>query len=326
MPAPSGPSSPQDIERLLLQHAPVGLLAADMDSGRILGINPWWPELLQQDALAVGACVWDSRWWESPEVVHAAVSLGRYGIAMPPTRLQARHALGHGVPLFFSCHPVTTAQGRQAVCTLQALPDSPAPTEGTTPENALLRLVQTLSSAVEAHDPGSRGHQYRVAHLSAAICRQLGLPEQETRCTYLAALIHDLGKLSIPGATLGKKGMLTAEEARQIQGHVLGGVHMVAHIDFAGPVARLIEQHHERLNGSGYPAGLRGAQIEPCAQIIGIADTVEAMTRERPYQPAHSLQEALDVVARGKGILFSAHLVQACLDLFQLQGYSFPSP
>jgi len=324
MSLPYNPHSTPDHDALLVRHAGCGLVLADMGSGEVLRLNQSWSQWLEQDALQVGTCLWDERWWEQAQAVRAAVGLGRYGVAMPPTPMLARHAQGHMVLLQFSCEPVTQDGRRLSVCTLQALPSSESPSAPSSQDSALLSLVQTLSSAVEVHDPGSLGHQFRVAHLAQAMAQHLALPPAQVRHIHLAALIHDLGKLSIPSQVLGKKGLLTEQEARLIQGHVLNGVEMIAHIEFGGPVARLIEQHHERLNGSGYPHRLQGAQIETGAQIIGIADMVEAMTRERPYQSAHTLQEALEVVQSAQGVLFLPALVQACLALFQ-NGYRFPS-
>ena len=124
---------------------------------------------------------------------------------------------------------------------------------------------------------------------------------------------------------LGKLEMLTAEEVRQIQKHVQTGVDMLKHIRFPGPVIQTIAQHHERLDGSGYPAGVKGDAVLRSAQLIAMADMLDAMTRERPYQSAQRWEEALTTLEAASGVLFEAELVQACAHLFRHEGYRFPA-
>jgi hypothetical protein len=145
MSLPYNPHSTPDHDALLIRHAGCGLVLADMDSGEVLRLNQSWSQWLEQDALQVGTCLWDERWWEQAQAVRAAVGLGRYGVAMPPTPMLARHAQGHMVLLQFSCEPVTQDGRRLSVCTLQALPSSEPPSAPSSQDSALLSLVQTLS-------------------------------------------------------------------------------------------------------------------------------------------------------------------------------------
>lgn len=326
MPQSQDFSSPE-LARLVLQQVDAGLLLVHPDSGRIAWLNGQWPALIGwSPEIREGSLLWDERWWEDAGSVQTAVRLSGLSVPIPLTRLRARSRLGTLVPLHLSCRPLNWAGTRWALCTLSAasLPELDDEPFSTPAESNLMDLVRALSVALESHDPSSRGHQQRVAHLAAAMCRQMGLPDLDTRSIYLAALIHDIGKMAVPQATLTKAEMLTRDEVRAIQGHVLAGVEMIRHIPFPGPVAKLVAQHHERLDGSGYPVGLMAPHIEIGAQIIGVADTVEAMTRDRPYQRARSLQEALSVVREGSAQVFATEVVQACLDLFEHQGYQFP--
>lgn len=326
MPQSQDFSSPE-LARLVLQQVDAGLLLVHPDSGRIAWLNGQWPALIGwSPEIHEGSLFWDERWWEDAGSVQTAVRLSGLSVPIPLTRLRARSRLGTLVPLHLSCRPLNWAGTRWALCTLSAasLPELDDEPFSTPAESNLMDLVRALSVALESHDPSSRGHQQRVAHLAAAMCRQMGLPDLDTRSIYLAALIHDIGKMAVPQATLTKAEMLTRDEVRAIQGHVLAGVEMIRHIPFPGPVAKLVAQHHERLDGSGYPVGLMAPHIEIGAQIIGVADTVEAMTRDRPYQRARSLQEALSVVREGSAQVFATEVVQACLDLFEHQGYQFP--
>lgn len=326
MPLSQDFSSP-DLARLVLQQVDAGLLLVQPESGRIAWLNGQWPALIGwSPEIREGSLFWDDRWWEDPGSVQTAVKLSGLSVPIPLTRLRARSRLGALLPLHLSCRPLNWSGTRWALCTLTAssLPEMHDEPFSTPAESNLMDLVRALSVALESHDPSSRGHQQRVAHLAAAMCRQMGLSDLDTRSIYLAALIHDIGKMAVPQSTLTKAEMLTRDEVHAIQAHVLAGVEMIRHIPFPGPVARLVAQHHERLDGSGYPVGLSAPHIETGAQIIGVADTVEAMTRDRPYQRARSLQEALSVVRASSGQLFSPSVAQACLDLFEREGYQFP--
>lgn len=140
----------------------------------------------------------------------------------------------------------------------------------------------------------------------------------------LAALVHDLGMVTVPARILGKSELLTDPEVKQIQRHVMTAVDMLQHIEFEGPVKTLIAQHHERINGSGYPLGLKGEAVLRGAQLIGMADMLDAITRDRPYQPAQTTDQALQALMVASGVLFDDDLVQACVALFVEGGYRFP--
>lgn len=191
-------------------------------------------------------------------------------------------------------------------------------------ESNLRRVGQTLESTVhaiagtvETRDPYTAGHQRRVATLCVAIARKLGLPEMRIRGLDLAATIHDLGKISIPAEILNKPGRLSSIEMQLVKTHAEIGYEIIKDIDFPWPIAEMVRQHHERLDGSGYPRGLKGDEILLEARIIAVADVVDAMSSHRPYRPGLGLEAALQEIARQRGITLDADVVDACLGLFR---------
>lgn len=185
--------------------------------------------------------------------------------------------------------------------------------------NTVLALVKTL----EKRDPYTAGHQQRVAELSSAIGREMGLSDHQIKGIHLGALIHDIGKIYIPFEILNRPGKLTAEEFMLIKTHPTVGHEIIAETDFPWPIADMIMQHHERMDGTGYPAGLRGNDIILEARIISVADVVEAMGVHRPYRPSLGIEKALAEVTRTRGTSLDPTVVDACLALFNESRFSF---
>ena len=175
--------------------------------------------------------------------------------------------------------------------------------------------VDAIAATAEARDPYTAGHQRRVADIAVAIASELGLPPDEVEGIRIAATIHDIGKVSVPVEILVRPGKLRASEWEMIKDHSRTGYEIIAELAFPQPVAKMVLQHHERCDGSGYPDALHGNDILLGARIIAVADTVEAMSSHRPYRAALGLQAALDEIKRGRGSLFDPHVVDACLDL-----------
>ena len=190
-------------------------------------------------------------------------------------------------------------------------------------DGALKSTVEALAGALEVHDTYTAGHQRHVAALAVAIARQLGLTESLIEGLFLAGLIHDVGKISIPSDFLSKPGKLTPLEYQLIQTHVQAGYDIIKGVDFPWPVAQSILQHHERLDGSGYPNHLKGEAITMEGRILGVADVVDAMQSHRPYRPALGLEAALAEIEAGKGRLYDAAVVDACTVLFRQKGFKF---
>jgi putative nucleotidyltransferase with HDIG domain len=183
--------------------------------------------------------------------------------------------------------------------------------------------VQALVSTLEMRDPYTAGHQRRVATLAVAIARELGVPPDAIEGIELAAMVHDVGKVQVPAEILTKPGKLTALEYQLVQVHAQAGYEILKGIDFPWPVAQMVGQHHERMNGSGYPNQLSGDAILLGSRIIAVADVVETMMSHRPYRPALGQEAALVEIDTGRVSLFDPGVVDACLRLFRDQGFGF---
>ena len=175
--------------------------------------------------------------------------------------------------------------------------------------------VAAIAAAVEARDPYTAGHQRKVALLAGAIAEEMGLDPQAVEGIRLAASIHDIGKISIPSEILSKPGKLTPNETALIQEHSQAGHDIVSGIKFPWPVADMILQHHERLDGSGYPTGLAGSDILIGARVIAVADIIDAMSSHRPYRPSKGIAEAIAELERERGTRLDDDVVDACLRL-----------
>jgi len=193
-----------------------------------------------------------------------------------------------------------------------------------TMERAWEQTIEALASTSEVKDPYTAGHQRRVAALAAAIAREMGHPEAFVTGVEKAAQVHDLGKIEVPAELLSRPGRLSPFEFRLVQVHAEAGYRILSKIQLPWPLAEIVYQHHERLDGSGYPRGLKGDQILPEARIIAVADIVEAMCSHRPYRPARSLEEALGAVEEMKGTGLDEMAVEACQRLFDEQRFTFP--
>lgn len=184
-------------------------------------------------------------------------------------------------------------------------------------------FISAMSKIVEMRDPYTAGHQTRVAGLSSAIAGQLGLPGEQVNYIRIAALIHDIGKMYVPSDVLSKPGKLSDIEWQLIRTHAQGSYDILSTIEFPWPIADIVFQHHERINGSGYPNGLQGAAIMLEAKIIAVADVVEAMASHRPYRQALGIGAALEEIKQKKGILYDPLVVDTCLKLFSEHEYEF---
>ena len=185
--------------------------------------------------------------------------------------------------------------------------------------------IQAIAMTVEKRDPYTSGHQMRVAALTRAIAKMIKLTEDQVEGAYMAASLHDIGKIALPAEILSKPIKLTEIEISLIRAHAQSGYDILKGIEFPWPIADIIIQHHERLDGSGYPRGLAGDDISIEARIIGVGDVVETMASHRPYRPSIGIEKALEEITRNSGILYDADVVTACLKIFNEQGFEFPS-
>lgn len=185
--------------------------------------------------------------------------------------------------------------------------------------------IKALSSVVELRDPYTAGHQRRVSDLSCAIAAEMGLSSEQIDGLRLAGLIHDVGKIRIPAEILSCPNELTEHDFSLIKAHPQAGYEIVKTISFPYPVARIVLQHHERIDGSGYPAGLSQDEILIEAKILSVADVVEAIASHRPYRAALGITHALNEISKNSGFLFDPSVVEACLKLFKDKGFQFNS-
>jgi HD-GYP domain-containing protein (c-di-GMP phosphodiesterase class II) len=188
---------------------------------------------------------------------------------------------------------------------------------------ALGGIVQVLSAITEKRDPYTAGHQRRVADLARAIGLDLGLSADRVEGLRIAGTIHDVGKVSIPSEILSKPTRLTELEYRLIQSHSQVGHDILNDIEFSWPIAEMVLQHHERIDGSGYPRGLKGDDILLEARILAISDVVEAMASHRPYRAALGIEAALEEIEKNKGILYDPEAAGTCLKLFRKKEFKF---
>lgn len=190
-------------------------------------------------------------------------------------------------------------------------------------EHVLESTVQAVATTVEYRDPYTAGHQRRVASLAVAMARHMGLSEHEVQGIHLAGIVHDIGKIQVPEAILSKPDRLTEDEYQLLRRHPQAGHDILKHIEFPWPIAEMVLQHHERLDGSGYPRGLVQDQILLGARILAVADVVEAMCLDRPYRAGLGLEAALAEIRHGRGRLYDPQAADTCVELLSGGGFSF---
>jgi len=187
----------------------------------------------------------------------------------------------------------------------------------------LTNSVQAFSLTVEKRDPYTAGHQHRVAELAVAIAQELGLTTDRIEGIRLGGLVHDIGKIYVPAEILTRPGRLSGQEFDIVANHPRVGYDIVKDLTFPWPIREMILQHHERVDGSGYPQGLRGDAIALEARVISVADVVEAVSSHRPYRPALGMKKALEIVKDGRGGAFDEAVVDACVKLFSDGGFEW---
>jgi len=186
---------------------------------------------------------------------------------------------------------------------------------------AINTTIQVLVSALEARDPYTTGHQSRAADLACNIGEEMNLEKGIIEGIYMAGIIHDIGKLSVPAEILSKPTRLSALEYNLIKQHPESGFEMLKNVESPWPLAQIVYQHHERMNGAGYPRKLKGDEILLEARILAVADVVEAMASHRPYRPSLGIEVAIEEIEKNRGLLYDAAAVDACIKLFREKGY-----
>jgi PAS domain S-box-containing protein len=192
-------------------------------------------------------------------------------------------------------------------------------------QDAFMNTVEVAMNLSEMRDPYTAGHERRVAEVAVAISAELGFDAHRQQGMRVAGYLHDIGKITIPAEILSKPGKLSAIEYSLIKGHAQASYDALKNVDFPWPVAQVALQHHERIDGSGYPQGLKGEGIIIEARILAVADVLEAMSSHRPYRPGLGIETAMTEIIRGRGTIYDTAVVDACLRLFKDKGYVLPS-
>ena len=192
-------------------------------------------------------------------------------------------------------------------------------------ERAMRGTIGVISTIIEFRDPYTHGHERRVGEIAAAIATEMALDPDRVEGIRVAGNLHDVGKIGAPAELLAKPTRLSPAEYALIKGHAQSGYEILKGVDFPWPVALVALQHHERLDGSGYPQGLKNGAIILEARIMAVADTVEAMSSHRPYRPGLGIDKALAEIERGRGVQYDADAAEACLRLFRERDFKLPA-
>jgi len=184
-------------------------------------------------------------------------------------------------------------------------------------------IAYIITEIVEIRDPYLRGHHQRVSKLATAIAQEMKLPQDKIEGVKIASLVHDVGKVNLPTEIVSKPSALFEVEFNLLKNHPRTGYEILKKVDFPWPIAEIVFQHQEKIDGSGYPRGLKGAEILIEAKILGVANVVEAMSSYKSYRPALSIDESLAEISKHENILFDPEVVDACLKLFKEKGFKF---
>ena len=318
--------------RRLFETAQDGILILDFETGKIQDVNPYLIQMLgytKEELVGMEL-------WEIGATVDKNASIKAFAVLKKDgyikyNDLPLRTKDGKIISVEFVSNAYGVNGDRVIQCNIRDI------TSRKNAESYLIRyqqalalnmyqIVEALTKVIVARDAYTYQHQVRVAHLCVAIATEMNSPINMIEGLKLSALIHDIGKIAVPAEILSKPTKLESFEIEALQRHAQTGFDIVKNINFEWALAQTIYQHHERLDGSGYPNKLKGDSIIKEARILAVADTVEAMSHARPYRPAIGIDAALQVIESGKGKLFDAEVVDACLKLFREDGYEFPPP
>ncbi len=252
---------------------------------------------------------------DDPEIAETALEIGIYGYLIKPFNtneviINIRNSLRRR-----ELEIASQAYRKDLECKVK---------ERTTELRKTLRGVSyALTMTVEYRDPYTAGHQQRVSDLARAIAKEMGFSRDKIMGIRMAGVLHDIGKIAIPAEILSKPGRLSKTEFELIKNHSQVGYDILKSIKFPWPVAQIVLQHHERMDGSGYPNGLLGKEMLIEARILGVADVVEAMASHRPYRPSLGIDKALEEISINKGVLYDVEVVNACLRIFKDKKFEF---
>ncbi len=250
---------------------------------------------------------------DNPQVAEQALEMGVFGYIIKPFKVN-EILINISSAL---CRQQLEAKNRVRQEDLEQLVN----TRTTELQEGFHGIIQAISQVLESRDPYTAGHQQRVSELALALSHELDCPPEQRTGLYYAGMIHDLGKIAVPAEILSKPTRLSEIEFGLIKNHSQAGYDMLKNIQFPWPIADVVLQHHERIDGSGYPQGLQGDTILLEARILAVADVVEAMSSHRPYRPGLGIEAALEQIEQGRGKLYDPDVVDACLWLFREKGF-----
>jgi len=300
---------------------PETITLTDKQTGQYLDVNAAYETLTGHSrADALGHTSFDLSLWVDPDDRKAAVeALDRNGGRLSNFETRFRRKDGTVFPALISAEETDLLGTPSIIMMTRDITEQKESAERL--NRALNQAIAAFALTLEKRDPYTAGHQDRVSRLAAAIAKKLGLSQEQLEGLRLGGIIHDIGKIYVPAEILTRPGRLTEVEFAMVKTHAQVGYDIVRNVEFPWPVATIIHQHHERLDGSGYPLGLKGDEILLESQILAVADVVEAMASHRPYRPGLGSQKALDQVREGAGIHYNREAVAACEYLIQKAGY-----
>lgn len=313
----------------LFEAAQDGILLLNHPECVITDANPYITNLLgySRNEL-VGGKLWDNGLFKDKAKAKIAMEILLKDGYVRFDDIDLVHKNGTLLPSEFVCNTYPLDGIRVTQCNIRDVSarkkaETELAQEKTRLANQIHETVNSLSNVIEARDPFTAGHQARVTDLAVEIAKEMNLSPTLIDGLRFASQIHDIGKISIPAEILTKPSALNPLEVAMLRSHVQAGYDILRPLTFPWPVAKIILQHHERLDGSGYPNAILGDSICLEAKILAVADTVEAMSSNRPYRPARGIDAALTEIKSNKGILYDEGAVNACQRVFD-QGYRLP--
>ena len=315
--------------RRLFETAQDGILILDFDSGLIKDANPFITNLLgyTREELI------DQELWEIGFIIDKTMALKAFTTIQEKgyvryENLPLRHKNGDIREVEFVSNAYHVGGDKVIQCNIRDITEKKKLEEENLKFQHLMsvslhQMIETLANVIVARDFYTAGHQKRVANLASAIAAKLNLPLHTIEGIELSALIHDIGKIAVPAEILTKPSKLSSFELAMLRNHVQTGYDILKNMNFPWNLAQIILEHHERVDGSGYPNGLKGDSICAEARIIAVADTVEAMSSDRPYRKSKGIEAALEEITMNRGILYDDRVVDACLDVFKEDHFEF---
>ena len=316
--------------RRLFETAQDGILILDFDSGLIKDANPFITNLLgyTREELI------DQELWEIGFIIDKTMALKAFTTIQEKgyvryENLPLRHKNGDIREVEFVSNAYHVGGNKVIQCNIRDITEKKKLEEENLKFQHLMsvslhQMIETLANVIVARDSYTAGHQKRVANLASAIAAKLNLPLHTIEGIELSALIHDIGKIAVPAEILTKPSKLSSFELAMLRNHVQTGYDILKDMNFPWNLAQIILEHHERVDGSGYPNGLKGDSICEEARIIAVADTVEAISSDRPYRKSKGIEAALEEITMNRGILYDDRVVDACLDVFKEDHFEFP--